>query len=427
MATICVTSATATTTEVYFSVSFITTVTEVLTTLPGPTFTDVFSTCVTPTGGTACSGTFVTTTTTLPGPETIIQVPMTLVIDAAATTTSTLFATACSVGNVPVSPPVAPPRPGTPSITSPRGTPTAPTSTPTGTAAPAQQSSSAEKKFPMGPVIGGAVGGVVLLAALAFFMWKYFHKPSAPSNFYNKADGEKQDYYANEQAQQPQPQACEPQQQPPPQTQQGQQAHQQPTEQTSNTATGGEQQQQQGNQYEYDPDRLPKKAEEKLQEKLDQYLNGRPPSGVPLGFPGGFSGGVPPQNQNQNYNQGTFVPGQSPHGSPAFNQGYPNPSVQSYSPPPSTASAYGHSGTPSYGGNAGSPPTGHGAPPWGSPSPVGGYNPTTAAGVMPQQAPGTFGVQDNYAHQQQVAGVQSGYRGYAEPSTMPDHHPTVGR
>ena len=98
----------------------------------------------------------------------------TIISDGLATVSNTLFGSSCSTINGPIPPSGPTPSPG--GVTSPRITPSSSVSSTasasSGTAAAAQATGNdSEKKFPLGPVIGGVVGGVILIAGLAWLAW----------------------------------------------------------------------------------------------------------------------------------------------------------------------------------------------------------------------------------------------------------------
>ena len=181
------------------------------------------------------------------------------------------------------------------------------------------------------------------------------HKPPVLKN----SAGGKQDahnsYYGKEEC-------CEPQNW-------GQQP--QPTGTEGQTGNTGAEQNQNGNDYDFDRKRLPKRAEEKIKEKLDQYLNQPPPGGV--GIPPGFAGAIA-----------------AAAGRPDSGYG-PSPSPSPYSNVPS------HQSQPSYSGSIGG--TFPVAPGWSAPAPPPGQYGAPVQGQTtytqqtpfnPQSAPGQY-------------------------------------
>ncbi|KAF8163673.1 hypothetical protein B0H34DRAFT_672623 [Crassisporium funariophilum] len=206
MAQSCVTIPTLTRTDINTSQSFSTTVSALVSTLPGDVSTSVFRTCTVPSGvSTACVPTLTSTLITLPGSTTTVTVPVTITIDVPFTTTTTLFGSSCTDINTPppdttTPPPVITPPPTvltSPSIvtsdsstytvivtstsTPPPYSSTPPPSLPTGTA-------SAKKAVSVAPIVGGVVGGLAALALLGFLTWYLIKRTSKFDDFFNRDD-----------------------------------------------------------------------------------------------------------------------------------------------------------------------------------------------------------------------------------------------
>ncbi|PPQ72114.1 hypothetical protein CVT24_002425 [Panaeolus cyanescens] len=317
MATVCSSTPTATTTTL-IPTSFQTVITtDSSSTLPSLAISTVIST-TTCFGGADddCIDTFMTTTTTIPGAVFVTQVPMTLAVDGFITETTTLFGQTCSVV------PSGSSRPNVPRVTP---TPSQTTSShrPSQTSDLPQSTDNTEKSFPIGPVVGGAVGGLVVIGLVGFLLWKYFHKPTPP-NFEVRPDkydayGREEQFYSSNVA----PQA----QQPPPGQQstqttnqhqhqhQHQQQNQQQQQQIDETGVNN------GEDSQWDrPDRLPGRMEQKLAQKIDDAFGGRRRSDENSNAQ---SSNPPylPQAQNPNYGQ-AYHPVQAP-----------SPSTTAYSHP----------------------------------------------------------------------------------------------
>ncbi|KIM40656.1 hypothetical protein M413DRAFT_165832 [Hebeloma cylindrosporum] len=324
MTTICSQVPTLTQVSTVPTATQITTTSESLSSFTTVTTTSIYATSC-PVDTTTCF-TYLSATSQVTVVQTVTDIVVaTIISDGLATVSNTLFGSSCSTISGPAPP--SSPTPG--GITSPRITPSSVSSTASASAAAAQATGTeSEKKFPLGPVIGGAVGGALLIAGLAWLAWKFFHKPPVPKTF-SKQDAHNS-YYGKEEG-------CEPQNWGQNNAQPPQQPQPTGTEGQSNT---GDTNQNANQKDDYDFDRLPKRAEEKIKEKLDEYLN-RPPTsggGVPAGLAGAAAAAGRP------------------------NSGYgPAPSPSPY------ANAPGHQSQPSYSGSIGGPAPP--APVWSAPSP----------------------------------------------------------
>ncbi|KAF9052999.1 hypothetical protein BJ165DRAFT_1400362 [Panaeolus papilionaceus] len=355
MTTICSSTPTATTTTLIPTITQSVTTTDSVSTLPGTTIETIIAT-TTCFGGSDddCIDDFITTTTTLPGPVFVTQVPLTIAIDTFVVQTTTLFGQTCSVVTSPVS------RPNT-STPTPRITPSRTDSSviPSQTLDPPPTDNTTEKPFPIGPVVGGAVGGLVVIGLIGFILWKYFHKPSPPNFGNHEVHPDKYDAYGQENVFNYQSNLAPQGQQPPPGQQstpnQQQQQQQQQQVDEAGTNTGGEESQ-------WDrPDRLPGRLEQKLAQKFDNAFGKR-------------------RSSEENANAQTT-------GSPQFPQAQIPNHGQMYQPPAATTSVT--YSTPS-------------SPSWGRPT-INQFN---------IAAPGIPHAQVTSANQH----LQTQYSGYAEPA-----------
>ncbi|KAL0946453.1 hypothetical protein HGRIS_012676 [Hohenbuehelia grisea] len=221
----CVQTPTATQTETITTESASVSTTSSITTLPDSTSTRVVTTClssavVSGTGTPGCLvSTEITSTTVIPGGATTIQVPITVNVPVTQTHTTTLLGSSCSSSSssVPPQPPssvssvlsVSTPPPQviqsessstladgsvfvSTILTTSTLPPTSiflPTTVPNA-AQQTQQSNDDGSSAPLGPIIGGVVGGFFGLMALIAIGWFIVKRKSRWDDIFDKDDGE---------------------------------------------------------------------------------------------------------------------------------------------------------------------------------------------------------------------------------------------